>query len=112
MMDTLKIIMVSVMALVIATGALAGDGVKLSEDNANFTLSNEHLTAKIRKRSGDLVSLRFKDHELLEGGSGHAFAYWSHAGPGARSQTSVTIDPSKNDGERAEISCKFFCDGK
>jgi rhamnogalacturonan endolyase len=112
MTDTRWIMMVSVISFVFAAGALAADGVKLSEDNANFTLSNQHLTAKIRKRSGDLVSLRYKDHELLEGGSGHAFAYWSHAGPAARNQTSITIDLAKNDGERAEVSCKFFCDGK
>ena len=53
--------------------------VTLAEDAAAYTLANGVVTAKVSKRSGDLVSLKYKDLELLAGGSGHAYAYWSHS---------------------------------
>jgi rhamnogalacturonan endolyase len=90
----------------------ADPAVTVAEDNSSYTLDNEKITAKVSKRSGDLVSLRYKDLELLVGGSGHAFAYWSHAGPGAQNQSSVTIDPATHGGERGEVACKFLSLGK
>ena len=83
--------------------------VVLSEDADGYTLSNQYLTAKISKTSGDLVSLKYKNLELLGGGSGHPFGYWSHApAKGSKIINSVTIDPAKNNGERAEVSVKGF----
>lgn len=83
--------------------------VALSEDASSYTLTNKNIAAQVSKQSGDLVSLKYKNLELLEGGSGHPFAYWSHA-PAKNSPiiNSVTIDPAKNNGERAEISVKGF----
>lgn len=87
-------------------------GVVLSEDSAAFTLANGYVTAKIKKGTGDLVSLRYQDLELLGGASGHPFGYWSHTpGPSDRVVSSVTIDPARNGGERAEVSVKGFYDG-
>lgn len=87
----------------------ASSNVILSEDDSSFTLSNKSVTAKISKQSGDLISLKYKDSEMLEAGSGHPFAYWSHApAKGGKIASSVTIDPAKDAGERAEVSVKGF----
>jgi rhamnogalacturonan endolyase len=86
--------------------------VTLEETDTSFTLSNGLLSARIAKRSGDLVSLKYRNLELLGGGSGHPYAYWSHAGPGARSENSVTLNPAANGGGRAEVSCKFYSEGR
>ena len=90
----------------------AGKPVTLTEDTASYTLANDLVTAKISKRSGDLVSLRYQGLELLVGGSGHAYGYWSHApGAAARNVHRKTIDPATNGGERAEVSVKGYSDG-
>src|SRR4051812_34396834 len=57
----------------------AAAAVTLSEDDASFTLANAAVTARISKQSGDLISLKYKGLELLEGGSGHPFGYCSHS---------------------------------
>ena len=82
-----------------AQKSAAGQPVTVVEDEANFTLTNGVITAKVSKRSGDLVSLRYKGLELL-GASGHAGGYWSHTASGPRSVASITIDPKTNGGER------------
>jgi len=99
---------------VAATPGGAGAGpVRLMEDEGTFTLSNDRVTAKVSKRTGDLVSLRYKDMELLGGGSGHPYGYWSHTpGHGEQTATAVTIDPQGNDGGRAEVSVKGIANGK
>ena len=43
----------------------AGAAVTLTEDAATYTLGNGIVTAQVAKNSGDLVSLRFKDLEML-----------------------------------------------
>ncbi len=101
-----------VACVVICVKASAAEPVILTENESGFTLANSIVTARVGKRSGDLVSLKYHDLELLAGGSGHPFAYWSHSpGRGSRNVQSVTIDPAKNDGERAEISVKGFYQG-
>ncbi|MBI3876557.1 MAG: lyase [Verrucomicrobia bacterium] len=92
--------------------ASAAEPVILTENESGFTLANGIVTARVDKRSGDLVSLKYRDLELLAGGSGHPFGYWSHSpGRGSRNVQSVTIDPAKNGGERAEVSVKGFYQG-
>jgi len=64
-----------------------------------------HVHARQRPRHGpkvskrfpaDLVSLRYKDLELL-GASGHPYGYWSQRRrPGPRVSAAVTIDPKTN----------------
>lgn len=95
-----------------STKSQANTAVSLAEDDSSFTLANGIVTAKIAKRSGDLVSLKYQNLEMLGAGSGHPYGYWSHAGPGARSVHFITINPSANNGERAEVSCKYFSDGR
>ncbi|MDB6054745.1 MAG: lyase [Verrucomicrobiales bacterium] len=88
----------------------APSAVSLQESSAAFVLSNRFVIARVSRSSGDLVSLRYQGLELLGSGSGHPYGYWSHA-PGKKSITAVTIDPLKNNGERAEVSIKALYDG-
>jgi rhamnogalacturonan endolyase len=89
----------------------AAAAVTVTDDNATYTLANERLTATISKRSGDLMSLRFKDLELMGSGSGHPAGYWSHAPTAGKPVASITIDPKSNNGQRAEISVKGISGG-
>lgn len=89
--------------------AAAEEPVTLVQDEASYTLSNGHVIARIAKRSGDLVSLKYQGLELLGSGSGRAFGYWSHVGGGvlgSKRESRVVLDPATSDGERAIVSVK------
>src|SRR6185295_9890196 len=89
--------------------ARGADAVTVASDDNTFILANGIVTARVAKRSGDIVSLKYEGIETLAGGSGHPFGYWSHApGRGARVTNSITIDPSNNGGKRGEVSVKGF----
>jgi hypothetical protein len=102
-------------ALALVAGVRAAEPpVTLAEDAASFTLANGQVTARINKQSGTF-SLRYKDLEVVRSG------YWSQVGRssagdiaqfGAQRSASVRLDPAKNDGARAEVSCRFVHDGK
>ena len=94
--------------LISLAGAAAafGAGVTLTEDPATYTLANGVVTARVNKRSADLVSLRYQGLELLGNTSGHPYGYWSHSPARLRETSRVTIDPAHNDGARAEVSIK------
>jgi rhamnogalacturonan endolyase len=82
------------------------------EDTSSFTLSNGIVTARILKNSGDIRSLQYKGAEILTDQSGHAGGYWSHDTTGGKAVvTKITIDPSSNGGERAEVSVKGISGG-
>ncbi len=95
----------------VAPSALGVDPpVMLVEDATSFTLANGHVTARIEKRQGVLASLKYKDLEMLGKASGRPFGYWSHDGGGAlgnSKESAVLVDPAKNGGERAIVSCRF-----
>ena len=89
--------------------ANAGSNVSMTENDSAYTLDNGTVAARINKRSGDLLSLKFKNLELMGGESGHPYGYWSHSpNRGMRLTNSVTIDPRLNGGERGEVSVKGF----
>lgn len=98
---------------VMTLGAIvrAGD-VTVSEDQTSFTMSNGTVTARVLKRSGDLVSLVYKGTETLTDKSGHAGAYWSHDATSPDQVQKVTIDPKDNHGDRAEVSVKGISNGR
>lgn len=52
--------------------------VSLTQDASSFTLSNGYVSARVARRSGDLISLKYHGTETLGAGSGHPYAYWSH----------------------------------
>jgi rhamnogalacturonan endolyase len=114
-----------------------GTGVLLSEDQSAYTLSNGIVTARVDKKSGDLLSVRYKDLEMLatimgpdglpdttvdkpgantRGGghryTDHQYGFWSHDTDGPHTTASVTIDPKSNGGQRAEVAIKGISDGK
>jgi len=80
--------------------------VTISENDASFTLDNGLVTAQVAKRSGDLISLKYRNLELLEAGSGHPYGYWSHDASHGGHSTRITIDPKANGGALGEISVK------
>ena len=105
----LKIISIVVLAL-----AMQGQptSVNVTEDSNSFTMSNGIVTVRILKTNGDIRSLQYKSTEILTDKSGHAGGYWSHDTTGGKSVvTKVTIDPTRNGGERAEVSVKGISGG-
>ncbi len=58
--------------------------VTVSEDATSFSLSNNLLTARVSKRTGDLTSLIYKNTEILTDKSGHEGGYWSHDASGGK----------------------------
>lgn len=86
--------------------------VAIGQDETSFTLSNGIVRARVSKRSGDLISLQYKEMEVLTDKSGHAGAYWSHDTTGGKETIArITIDPAANGGERGEISVKGISGG-
>lgn len=129
--------------LALASGSLlrAAADVSLSETDALYVLDNGIVTARVAKASGDLVSLRYRDREMLatilkddgspdlekdppganpnglnRGMTDHQYAFWSHDAMGPRGTApaiaKVTIDPKANRGERAEVSIKGIAKGR
>lgn len=96
-----------------ALAAAQESSVRVTEEAETFTLSNGIVTARVSKRSGDLISLVYQGFETLSAESGHPYAYWSHdTTGGAGLETRITINPATNGGERAEVSVKGISGGK
>ncbi|RYD39170.1 MAG: hypothetical protein EOP83_37205, partial [Verrucomicrobiaceae bacterium] len=104
--------------LLLCAGTLnlrAEEPVTLQEDDSSYTLANGLVTARISKRSGDLISLQYREQELLGAGSGKAFGYWSNVGGGtlgSKRESVIVADPSSNEGARAIVSVKCSYDGE
>ncbi|MGV3531730.1 MAG: polysaccharide lyase family protein [Chthoniobacteraceae bacterium] len=110
-MNPLRLCLTLLLACAAAVTVHAEEPVTVVEDGSSFTLANGILTAKVSKRSGDLVSLRCRDKEMLGSGSGKAFGYWSHVGGGSlgsKMSSAVLAD----DGTRAIVSVKAGYDGE
>ena len=137
------IIIVICLLTLIARPAFGQEGsapVILSESSDAYILSNGIVTAHVDKSSGDLISFRYQDKEMLatmmgadgkpdlkadppganERGFGrftdHQYGFWSHDAMGPRGSTPaiarVTIDPKTNGGQRAEVSIKGISNGR
>ena len=85
--------------------------VTVHEDENLFVLDNGIVTAHIGKRSGDLISLKYKNLEMLDGGT-RSPGYWSHNAARGKQLDRITIDPKTNGGERGEVSVKGISDSK
>ena len=103
-----SLLMSVLLAVALTTFRLSGaePPVTVAESDDCFTLANGLVTAQIAKRSGDLISLKYQNRELLAAGSGHPFGYWSHDASRGRRQTRMTIDPQTNGGALGEVSVK------
>ncbi|SMO53901.1 polysaccharide lyase family protein [Gracilimonas mengyeensis] len=115
--------------------------VTITEDAETYTLDNGIVTAMVAKTSGDLVSLRYQDKEMLatwltskgepdlqrdppgqnfwgmnRGMTDHQYGFWSHDAMGPRGTQAaiptITINPETNGGERAEVSIKGISKGR
>lgn len=115
--------------------------VTLHEDADTYTLDNGLVAVMVAKASGDLVSYRYRGLELLgtfltpegkpdlqrdppganpnglnRGMTDHQYGFWSHDAMGPRGTapalTRITIDPSANGGQRAEVSIKGIAEGR
>jgi rhamnogalacturonan endolyase len=130
----------SIASLAIAANAQkpSGEKVTLAEDGSAYTLSNGTITARVDKKSGDLLSMKYKGTEMLgtlpgpdglpdvaidkpganiRGGNhnftDHQYGFWSHdTDSSTPTIDKVTIDPKANGGERAEVSMKGISGGK
>lgn len=102
-----QLLTLPIAALLLAGAAQAK--VTVTEDRETFTLANDLITAVVSKRSGDLVSMKYKGFETLSrDAGGHSAVYWSHDVTGGKEVVStVTL----NDGARAEVSVKGISGG-
>jgi len=85
--------------------------VTVSEDDNSFTLANGIVTAQVGKRSGDLLSLKYKNLEMLDNQDQRQPGYWSHNAARGQQIVRITIDPKTNGGERGEVSIKGIANG-
>jgi rhamnogalacturonan endolyase len=92
--------------------AATNPAVTVAGDDDSFVLDNGIVAAHIGKRSGDLISLKYKNLEMLDAPSGHPAGYWSHDTARGRQETRITIDPKNNGGERGEVSIKGISGGR
>ena len=96
-----------------ATAAAPDAPVTVQENASSFTLANGIVTARVDKKSGDLLSLQYQGVETLNFNSGHSGGYWSHDTlGGTQTLTAITINPATNGGERGEVSVKGISGGK
>jgi len=87
------------------------NSVSITENDTTFTLDNGLVTAQVAKHSGDLLSLRYQNLELLDPHSGRPAGYWSHNAARGVAETRITIDPQTNGGRRGEVSVKGIANG-
>jgi len=75
------------------------DSVTVTDNGGAWVLDNGIVKATIDKRGGRMTSLVFHGINTIGGGG-----YWESSP--ANATGSITIDPAKNGGERAEVSVK------
>ena len=87
--------------------------VIVTDDGTAFTLTNGIVTTKIDKHSASLLTLQYKEHELL--GPMGIDGFWalpaSNMEFGSKREASVILDPKSNHGDRAIVSVRFSNDG-
>ena len=81
--------------------------VTVTDNGRTWTLDNGIVKATINKRNGNMTSLVYHGIDTMGGGG-----YWEQTPQGAPQLTqTVTIDPAKNGGERAEVAVKGVTGG-
>jgi rhamnogalacturonan endolyase len=111
---------ISALLILVAFSSLAQTAppVTVTDDGPTYTLANGYITAKVNKKTGDLVSVKTSktktpNVELMGFVSGHHAGYWEQSPAlAAREVTAITIDPASVNGERGEVSIKGYSDGK
>jgi rhamnogalacturonan endolyase len=83
----------------------APKSVTITQDDRAFYLSNGIVKASVSKSNGDLFSLVYKGTEMFaKPQPGSNSGYWETTPRNC--VATITIDPSKNGGERGEVSVK------
>ena len=86
----------------------ADQAVTVTDNGSSWTLDNGIVKATIDKDTGFMPSLVYHGKNVLNGNGGS----WEHTPKGAPIVTNtVTIDPSANGGDRAEVSIKGITNG-
>lgn len=141
-MKIYPIITFAVLLLLVPLHKAAGaDAVTLEETDAEYVMDNGIVAVRVAKASGDLVSMRFQNKEMLatflkpdgtpdlekdppgfnhEGlnrrMTDHQYGFWSHDAMGLPRSgdaiSRITIHPDSNDGDRAEVSVKGISEGR
>jgi len=102
--------------LLLHAHGLAAEMVSVEQDTRFFHMSNGTLSTTIDKSTGRVTAVSLDGQELLGNGTG----YWSMSASSAGTRVSgyglsnnhfVSIDPSTNGGERAEVVCRFHGSG-
>jgi rhamnogalacturonan endolyase len=84
-----------------------GAAVSITDSGRSWTLDNGIVKATINKGNGNLSSLVFRSIETMGAGG-----YWEQTPAGAPQLTdTVTIDPAKSGGARAEVAVKGVTGG-
>jgi rhamnogalacturonan endolyase len=79
----------------------ASAAVTVTDNGNTWTLDNGIVKATINKNNGNMMSLVYHGINTMGGGG-----YWESTPQGSKSTQTVTIDPAKNGGARAEVSVK------
>jgi rhamnogalacturonan endolyase len=99
-------ISVALAAPVVAKSAV-NSPVTVTDNGRSWTLDNGIVKAMINKSNGYMLSLLYHGLETMGAGG-----YWEETPQGAPRETqTVTIDPTKNGGARAEVAIKGVTDG-
>jgi rhamnogalacturonan endolyase len=99
-------------AILLPTVLHSQAAVTVSQDTNFFTLANGIVMATVSARSGNLVSLKYKDQEMLDTVDRRQAGYWSQNTVQRPAAARVTIDPKSNGGERGEVSVKGVYNGQ
>lgn len=86
--------------------------VTVTDNGANWVLDNGIVKLTVLKNSGRLSSLMYKGTELLSRSSEGWEQYVAEAATVGGLTDTVTIDPAKNGGARAEVSVKGVTGGQ
>jgi rhamnogalacturonan endolyase len=90
--------------------------VTVTDNGRTWTLDNGIVKAVINKRNGDMDSLFYKGIDTMGHDQGAESGYWEQDPSAAESAggltDSLTIDPAKNGGDRAEVSIKGVTGGQ
>jgi len=89
-------------------------GVAITDEGNTYLLNNGIVAARVNKRSGELIQVIYKGVDRAGHDQG-AVGVWEQDPSGAAASggltQSITIDPTKNGGERGEVSIKGVTGG-
>jgi rhamnogalacturonan endolyase len=96
---------------VTASSGWAEQSVRVARQGEMYVLENQYLRAEVSRTSGDLVSVKYRGQEMMDGQRNHG--YWEqNPSRAAELSDGISIDPAANGGERAEVYIRGKANGK